>query len=577
LPVRHLSVTWNEAAVVVFATFRDNGAPMVRLRDIFFTPEGRQRLFRPALLVLVVTFVVGFVALRAVQQALPDEDRAAALARTGKFALAEQIYVRLLREKPSVTTAIALVENHQRGSMMMRMRGRSGRGSPGPGLAQEPPSMHGEESVMTDEALDELLDKTLSSEVGLVTRFWRAVDRGTVPSDLHDAVAASADKDPPLAWYNHALAREAFHQHDLDEAAKRFEREALAFPERHEDLDRALTIWMEADAWEHVRERMQDARVSAIAGPMTKYQFAVHERDWRSAAKWLGYGWRPRFTVPSLVMTAIAALAWGFFCARLGKLGERPVRRALFYLAAFVLGVLSVVPTVCLIAVEEAQLRLVATGDATRDILFYVFGVGLREEASKLLLFTPLLFVLRKWGDKLDVLVCGAMVGLGFAAEENLGYLAGGDLHTGLGRFLTANFLHMAMTAILATALDDFMEDREKHAADFSRTTVMVVVMHGGYDFLLSHEEFGGSYFAMAVFFVLVKMFLTAVEHARRKADHGITLTQAFVVALAIVTGTSAVYAVAAVGPVSGAIVMAEGLLGVAILIYAFVRTLREM
>jgi RsiW-degrading membrane proteinase PrsW (M82 family) len=410
-----------------------------------------------------------------------------------------------------------------------------------------------------------------------VARFWRALEKQAVPSELHEAMVAGASKDPPLAWYNHALAREAVRQHDLDEAAKRYEREGLAYPERHEDVDRALLIWMETDAWDHVRERMQDARVASSVEPMTKYQYAVHERDWKRAAKWLALGWRPRFKLPSLVMTAVAALAWGFFCARLGKLGEKPLRRSIFYLVAFVLGVLSVVPTVCLIAVEEAQLRLVATGDATRDILFYVFGVGLREEASKLLLFAPLLVVLRKWGDKLDVLVCGAMVGLGFAAEENLGYLAGGDLHTGLGRFLTANFLHMAMTAILAASLDDFVSDREKHAADFSRTTVMVVVMHGGYDFLLSHEEFGGAYFAMAVFFFLVKMFLAAVDHARRKADRGLTLTQAFVLAVAVVTGTSAVYAVAAVGPAHGALVMTEGLLGVAILVYAFVRTLREM
>ncbi|MEA2746240.1 MAG: hypothetical protein QOI41_383, partial [Myxococcales bacterium] len=40
---------------------------------------------------------------------------------------------------------------------------------------------------------------------------------------------------------------------------------------------------------------------------------------------------------------------------------------------------------------------------------------------------------------------------------------------------------------------------------------------------------------------------------------------------------TSAVYAVAAVGPAHGAIVMTEGLLGVAILVYAFVRTLHEL
>lgn len=547
-------------------------APMYRPREIFFTPDGRERLLIPALLVMIVTFAIGLGALRAVQTTLPDADRAAALERTGKFALAEQIYVRLLREKPSLTNAIALIENHEHARVMRLLRGGGG------GLSGDAPTLKPDDAtVMTNEALDELLEKTLPPEVSLVTRHWRAVDKNAVPTELHDAVLEGASKEPPLAWYNHALAREAIRAKDLDEAAKRFEMEGLAFPERKEDVDRALAIWMQADAWDHVRARMQDARVLASVEPMTRYHFAVHERDWKSAARWLAAGWRPRFTVPSLVMTTIAALAWGFFCARLGKLGEKPLRRAIFYVLAFVLGVLSVVPTVCLIAVEEAQLRLVATGDATRDILFYVFGVGLREEASKLLLFLPLLLVLRKWGDKLDVLVCGAMVGLGFAAEENLGYLAGGDLHTGLGRFLTANFLHMAMTAILATALDDFLRDREKYAADFSRTTVMVVVMHGAYDFLLSHEEYGGSYFAMAVFFVLVRMFLSAVDHARRKADRGLTITQAFVVALAVVTGTSAVYAVAAVGPVHGMMVMTEGLLGVAILIYAFVRTLRDM
>jgi RsiW-degrading membrane proteinase PrsW (M82 family) len=542
----------------------------MRLRELLKTPRGEPRLFVPALIALVVTFCVGWVAMRAVQQTLPDEQRAGSLARTGRFAAAEDIYVRLLRERPTVKLAIAMLDNHERARAMKRLRGAKSGGLDGAAAERD-------QAVMAEDALDDLLESRLPAEISLVARFWRATDKDAMPSGLREAIAIGAEQEPPLPWHNHVLGREAGRHHDLDDAAKRYEREGLAFPERAEDIDHALSLWIAAGAWDHVRERMQDARVAAAAEPITKYQLAVHDRDWKGAARWLAVAWRPRLTLPSLVMTAVAALAWGFFCARLGKLGESVRRRLPLYLFAFVLGVLSVVPTVCLIAVEEAKLRLVETGDPMRDILFFVFGVGLREEASKLLLFVPLLPILRKWGDKLDVLVCGALVGLGFAAEENLGYLASGDLHTGLGRFLTANFLHMAMTAILATALDDFVRDREKHAADFSRTTVMVVALHGGYDFLLSHEEYGGSYFAMAVFFFLVKMFLDAVEHARRKADRGLTLTQAFIVSLAVVTGTSAVYAVATVGPVQGAVVMTEGLLGVAILVYAFVRTLRHM
>jgi RsiW-degrading membrane proteinase PrsW (M82 family) len=236
-----------------------------------------------------------------------------------------------------------------------------------------------------------------------------------------------------------------------------------------------------------------------------------------------------------------------------------------------------VFPTVLLIAVEEAKLRLVETGDPARDVLFFVFGVGLREEASKLLLFLPLLPILRRYGDKLDVLVCGAMVGLGFAAEENLNYLASANLHTGLGRFLTANFFHMAMTGTLASALDDFVSDREKHAAAFTRTSLFVVGVHGAYDFLLSHEEYGGTYLAMTAFVFLTRIFLDAVDGARRRADRGLTPLHAFVFAVAVVTGVSLAYAVVAVGVKAAFLVMGGGLLGEAIIVYVFVRTLRTM
>jgi len=543
----------------------------MRLRELLKTPSGKPRLLLPAVVVVVLTFVIGWAALRIVQHTLPDAERAKALAHTGRYAAAEEVYVRMLRETPTAKVAIDLLDNHEHALAMKMLRKLKGKSGGLRGAAER------DEAVMSEEALDALLEDSLPPDVSLVARFWRAVDKDQMPSGLREVILVGAEQEPPLAWHNHLLAREASRHHDMEEAARRYEREGLAFSERSEDVDRALGIWIAASNWDRVRERMQDARVAAAAAPITKYQFAVHENDWKNAARWLVQAWRPRLVVSSLVMSGIAALAWFFFCARLGKLGERVRRRLPLYIVAFVLGVLSIVPTVCLIAVEEAKLHLVETGDPMRDLLFFVFGVGLREEASKLLLFAPLLLVLRKSGDKLDVLVCGALVGLGFAAEENLGYLASGDLHTGLGRFLTANFLHMAMTAILAAALDDFVKDREKYGAAFSRTTVMVVAMHGGYDFLLSHEEYGGSYFAMAVFFFLVKMFLTAVDHARRKADRGMTVTQAFLVALAVVTGASAVYAVAIVEPVQGLLVMTEGLLGVAILIYCFVTTLREM
>src|SRR5882757_2133881 len=84
--------------VVLRPACRDNGARM-RPRDLLWTRHGEPRLFLPALVALVITFVAGWGALRVVQRSLPDEERALSLTRTGKFAAAEALYVRLLGER----------------------------------------------------------------------------------------------------------------------------------------------------------------------------------------------------------------------------------------------------------------------------------------------------------------------------------------------------------------------------------------------------------------------------------------------------------------------------------------------
>jgi len=535
-------------------------------RRLFYRNDGEPRLVVPGLAVLVATIAIAW-AIAILARPRPSEDeRAETLSRAGRYQAAEVAYVGLLRERPTVPRALEFLRNHDRG-----VRGDRGH----PGAEPERGVILERETGMLPEEAVEAVVAGLPEDVSLVARFVRA--NGFAPSDLRSAIEAGAGRDPPTPWCNHVLAAEALRDSRPADAADLFECEGRAFPDRAEDVDMALDLWMDLDDWDKVVEELKDARVRARAHAETKARIAIHERDWLGAAKWTALGYRARLAPWSVAMSAVGALAWGLFCARLGKLGERPRRRLVFYAAAFVLGVLSVGPTVVLITLEETKLRLVETGDAGRDVLFFVFGVGLREEASKLLLFAALLPFLRRWGDKLDVLVCGALVGLGFAAEENLGYLASGDLHTGLGRFLTANFFHMAMTGTLAAALDDFVGDPEAKAQELSRTGLMVIAMHGAYDFLLSHPEYGGSYLAMSVFFFLARLFLGAIDRARRRVDHGISLLHSFVFAAAVVTGVSSVHASIAVGPLPAAAVMAEGLVGEAIIFFVFIRALRGM
>ncbi len=515
-----------------------------------------------ALVVLVTTFALALGAAALATRARTDEERARTLSRSESYALAEVIYVRLLARRPSVPLLLAFLSNHRSGVLQAENR-RAGR--------RDLTYSRGE---VVDESTLAAILAALPPELLLVARF---VAEDPTPPSVQSAMVEGAEREPPVPWYNHLLAEGALDEERPSEAAALFEREGLAFADRKDDVDKAINIWMDLEDWDEVRQQMGDVRVLAGVDADTRERFSLHERDWLATMKWFAWGWRSRLTLAGVAMSGTAALAWGFFCSRLGKLAERPVRRLVFYVCAFALGVLSVAPTMALITIEEIKLRLVETGDAARDILFFVFGVGLREEASKLLMFAILLPALRKWGDKLDVLVGGAMVGLGFAAEENLGYLASGDLHTGLGRFLTANFLHIAMTGVLAAALDDLVTDPEGQAVEFSRTALLVVGLHGAYDFLISHEEFGGSFMAMAVFVFLTRLFLSYVDRARRRVDRGVSPLQAFVLAASAVTGVSAAYATLAVGPLNALWVMAEGLLGEAIIFAMFVRTLGAM
>ena len=541
------------------------------MRGLLFTDRGEPRLVIPGLVGVVVAFVITLALLTFLNRPRSDEERAASLLRSGKAAQAERSYARLVREAPSVPRVLALLDAHDQARMFERLGKSRDEGRPGGGMGLPDP-----EAAMTELELEALLTE-LPEAIATVARFSRGVATRSIEPELRARVKDGAAREEVVHPGLRRLAREAQRDGKHEDAAGHLEKEGLAFPERRGDVDAALQIWVALDAWDVVRERLADPRVAAAAAPHVKYKLAVHDRDWRAAVRWLPAVWTPRLAGSGVAMSAIAALGWAFFCARLGKAGQRPRFRLPLYAIAFVLGVASVVPTVLLIAIEEAKLRLVETGDPARDLLFFVFGVGLREEASKLLLFLPLLPVLRRWGDKLDVLVCGAMVGLGFAAEENLGYLAHENLSTGLGRFLTANFFHMALTGTLASAAFDLVSDREKHASDFMRTSLFIVAIHGGYDFLLSYESLGGSYFAMTAFVFLTRIFLGAVEGARRRADRGLTPLHAFVFAVAIVTGVSLASAVMAVGPLGALLVMGSGLLGEAIIVYVFVRTLRTI
>jgi RsiW-degrading membrane proteinase PrsW (M82 family) len=275
---------------------------------------------------------------------------------------------------------------------------------------------------------------------------------------------------------------------------------------------------------------------------------------------------------PAIVaLAALSGLVWFAICALIGRVHERPKFRIALYVAAFALGVASTYVAVALAIVEETFFHFTEKGEAALDVIYFVFGVGLREELAKALLFLPLVPVLHRFGSRRDALACGALVGLGFAAEENLGYFHLG-LPTALARFLTANFLHLSTTAIVAVAIDDAVRHRESETNGWSQTLPLVVLTHGVYDFFLSNSAVGAASFAsMLALVLLARRFVNVIRELPGREG---PLLRFFVVGLAIVAGGTFVYASTLVGAVHAASAIASGALGLVIVGYVVGREL---
>src|SRR5205823_5797400 len=191
------------------------------------------------------------------------------------------------------------------------------------------------------------------------------------------AVTGLADSNPPPRFANYVLARVAMLRKDWRTAANRFEREGLAFPsERQRDLRRAITIWIDHNAWNEVRRSVRDPRFDSALDASLRLDIATHERDWLRILVWI---WPAGF------------VHWN---------------------------------------------------------------------AWPIVLFLPLVPALLRRGSRIEAMTCGALVGLGFAAEENIGYFHRFGAQATLPRFLTANFFHMSLTAVVALSVFDTLRGR---------------------------------------------------------------------------------------------------------------------
>jgi RsiW-degrading membrane proteinase PrsW (M82 family) len=509
-------------------------------------------------LIAVVSIVTGFVVSFVGEGRRAPVEKALALAQEGDYAAAEDAYFELAANHPGeVPFLLALLDNHERlresvAAAEDRAQGRHERAV----------RKRQEDFVERDARVDAFFAH-LPPESALLGGYWHRALRGAATEEELERIMELASADPPAPWANHVVGRERLHKGDDVLAATHFAREARTFEPRRADAEFAYGIWSARNDWKHLNEALDDPRFANQLGPAVRFRHALGRGDWALATRLFFASQYDEAGVGVVVLALLSAAVWFAIC--LGFAGEVPERRFYFlYGAAFVLGIASTYLTLSIMVVAHHFFPFLRSHAA--DLI----GVGLREELAKGLMVVVPLLVARRWGGgQREAVACGALVGLGFAAEENVGYFAAG-LSTALLRFLTANFFHISTTGFVALSIDATLRGKVTKGNGIAWTLAFVVVMHTLYDAFI--ELGGGSSFVVLIFYLLVAWrFLRALRDLRGQPSN---LLPRFAIGMALVVGASFVYASGLVGPRHAAFAMASSLLGAIIVIAMFVREL---
>ena len=363
-------------------------------------------------------------------------------------------------------------------------------------------------------------------------------------------IKKEAESTPPPAFANEFLGDLLLLDGKAGDAMKAFCKEG-AFPDASRARRMAFHLALAMKDQAMLRELLTQPSYKADADAEDLHRAAVMLADWGAAAWGFVRMELQHARASTVIFTLLAGALWYMVFVRFGVYEKwRWIRP----LPAVCAGVLSIWPTMILAHWQELNFGLDETGDPMHDLVFYVTGVGLREEASKLLMFSLFLPWLLKQRSPGKALLTGAFVGLGFALDENRGYFhSEGVASAAVARLLTANFFHAAATGITGHALYELARTRFGKAEQFIATFIAIVLVHGVYDWVLgsgsSNRAIGNlSLFSVIILALLARQLFETVEVFIRPKRGMVSLLSMFLVGLSLILAAAFIMAAVQTG-----------------------------
>lgn len=400
-------------------------------------------------------------------------------------------------------------------------------------------------------------------------------------SDVHDVAAfdrlkARAKLPQPPRYSRYAVGQIEMRRKNHLAAFEWFRREG-ELEEASESRHMAVRALAEEKDFKRLTELRADPRYARYFSPYVSLQMAIGARDWLGIAKAVPAMQLRSYQKNVILVTLVAAVAWTLFLLHLGEVTSlRSVTGALCG-AALLAGILSTTATVFCVVVQDDILGFTKGNDPLRTFAYYLVGVGTREELCKLLLFAPLLPFLIKRDDDREALVVACFVGLGFAIEENGNYFMLSAAASAPGRFLTANFFHIALTGLNGLALFRACTRGVAGVNELMVVLPVTILAHGAYDALIDLPGLDGSnWFSMIVYVLFCYYFFRHVHAVREEVRMTLSLTGAFVIGISLLGGAVIAFQMATLGATAGANLMFTEIMGNAITLFVFFREFNE-
>jgi len=421
--------------------------------------------------------------------------------------------------------------------------------------------------------IDTLLEKNFDPELAsLLGDYLASFSDSESPS--RKTLESKAAQDPPVRYANRLLAEIEVWGGYYHKAYPLFKREG-EFPEARKSRERAVAMLLLNDKFDELQALLDNPDYQEFFTPRVRLNIAKHQKDWLEVAKQLPLDRFSSFDQRMAIIAGITALVWAVLLFRLGQIGTWNSRATVLCGLAFVAGALSTLPTLFLVIIENTYVGYQPDGDIVRMLAFFIGGVGLREEFCKLLFFLPFALHLAKRGEERDAFIVASFVGLGFAAEENIGYFSQSLALAAPGRFLTANFFHIALTGIGGLYLCRAL--RRSSYNDFLYVFGIMIVVHGLYNTLLSLPGSDiGPFFAMTVFILLSMHYFRELYSMSVQTASGFSLSFLFVAGLCLILASLIIFQASQIGLTNGLFLIVPEAIGSALIIFMFFREFNE-